>query len=117
MQTILGHAGEASDISIHYAAIKGNIEAVKQHIASGTDVNEKYTDWGNSAPLHSAANQGHKEIAELLIAAGTDVNANDDYGTTPLDQVTTKEIAQLLIAKDADVNAKNKGGFMTIRFP
>ena len=33
---------EAPDISIHGAAEKGNIEAVKQHIAAGTDVNANY---------------------------------------------------------------------------
>ena len=32
---------EAPDISIHDAAERGNIEAVKQHIAAGTDVNTK----------------------------------------------------------------------------
>ena len=30
---------EAPDISIHEATYDGNIEAVKQHIAAGTDVN------------------------------------------------------------------------------
>ena len=30
---------EAPDISIHDAAQKGNIEAVKQHLAAGADVN------------------------------------------------------------------------------
>ena len=33
---------KAPDISIHDAAEKGNIEAVKQHIAAGTDVNANY---------------------------------------------------------------------------
>ena len=30
---------KAPDISIHYAANSGNIEAIKQHLAAGTDVN------------------------------------------------------------------------------
>ena len=30
---------KAPDISIHEAAEEGNIEAVKQHLAAGTDVN------------------------------------------------------------------------------
>ena len=104
---------EASDISIHYAAIKGNIEAVKQHIASGTDVNEKYTDWGNSAPLHSAAYGGHKEIAELLITNGANVNAKNDKGGTPLHEAAWeghKEIAELLIAAGADMNVLPQSG-------
>ncbi len=74
---------KAPDISIHEAAIDGNIEAVKQHLATGTDVNTKADDeW---TPLHEAAWHGHKEIVELLIAKGADVNATADTGATPLD--------------------------------
>ena len=35
---------EAPDISIHAAARQGKIEAVKQHLAAGEDVNEKNTN-------------------------------------------------------------------------
>ena len=72
---------KAPDISIHDAALEGNIEVVKQHLAAGTDVNAKDKPYGT--PLHSAAN---KEIAELLIANGADVNAKDVGGRTPLDR-------------------------------
>ena len=70
---------KAPDISIREAAKAGNIEAVKQHLSAGTDVN-----WKNKlgwTPLHSVAT---KETAELLIAEGADVNAKDMYGETPL---------------------------------
>ena len=66
--------------SIHRAAMNGNIEAVKQHLAAGTDVNAK--DVSKWTPLHYAAFYGHKVVAELLIAEGADVNAKDKcYGT------------------------------------
>ena len=55
------------------AVVAGNIEAVKQAIASGADVNAK--DVGGSAPLHLATSRGLKKIIELLIARGADVNA------------------------------------------
>ena len=74
--------GKAPDISIHQAAAKGNIEAVKQHIAAGTDVNAK--DWSKMTPLHQAALYNRKEIAELLIDNGADLNV-ESYGETPLD--------------------------------
>ena len=74
---------KAPDISIHYAADRGNIEAVKQHIAAGTDVNAK--DGGGWTPLHHAAVFGRKEIAELLIVKGADLNAKNEGGKTPLD--------------------------------
>jgi hypothetical protein len=74
---------KAPDISIHEAADRGNIEAVKQHIAAGTDVNAK--DGGGWTPLHHAAYGGHKEIFEILIANGAEVNAKMEDGDTPLD--------------------------------
>ena len=105
---------EAPDISIHDAAAAGDIDAVKQHIAAGADVNENVL----SAPLHAAALNGHKEIAELLIAKGADVDAKDALGNTPLYNTILfnaaldgyKEIAELLIQNSADVNAQDKNG-------
>jgi ankyrin repeat protein len=95
---------KATDISIHDAAIDGNIEAVKQHLADGVDVNAKDKD--GFTPLHDAVGWGHKEVVELFIAKGADVNAKDHDGVTPLHYVDNKEIAELLIAAGADVNAK-----------
>ena len=94
----VGCGKSAPDISIHDAARKENIEAVKQHLAAGTDVNAKDDSHGLT-PLHYAAEAGHKEIAELLIANGADVNAKDKYGRTPLDwavMLGKPEIADLL---------------------
>ena len=97
--------------SIHKAAGAGNIEAVKHHLATGTDVNAKKKDKFGLTPLHIAAIEGQKEIAELLIAKGADVNAKDDeWGTTPLHAAAPKEIVELLIAKGADVNAMDNDG-------
>ena len=103
---------KAPDISIHQAAYDGNIEAVKQHLAAGTDVNAKAD--GGVTPLHGAAAGGQNEIAELLIAEGADVNAKDENGSTPLHLAAWKghfETAELLITADADVNAKMKDGY------
>jgi len=65
-------------VSIHDAAEKGNIEAVKQHIAAGTDVNVKddALEW---TPLFMAAAWGHKEIAELLLANGARLISFEAY--------------------------------------
>ena len=51
--------GEPSDF--HKAAGAGNIEAVNQHLAAGTDVNAK-DDKGRTA-LRKAAWHGRKEVA------------------------------------------------------
>ena len=103
---------KAPDISINQAVFDGNIEAVKQHLAAGTDVNAK--DDNGWTPLHFAVYYGHKEIVELLIAKGADVNAKDNNGWTPLHFAAGrdhKEIVELLIAKGANVNAKDNNGW------
>ena len=78
---------KAPDISIREAVKTGNIEAVKQHLDAGADVNAK-GKYGR-APLHYAASRGLKKIIELLIARGADVNTKievgDYIGQTPLD--------------------------------
>ena len=87
---------KAPDISIHEAVGRGNIEAVKQHIAAGTDVNAKGYDgmnYGGMTPLHCAVEGGHKEIAELLIAKGADLNAKSDaYSVTPLHEAADGDL-------------------------
>jgi len=89
------------DISIREAVKTGNIEAVKQHLDAGADVNAK-GKYGRT-PLHYAATRGLKKIIELLIARGADVNTKievGDYkGQTPLDgaiQWNRTETADLL---------------------
>ena len=100
--------GCGPSVDIWEAARTGNIEAVKQHLAAGVDVNAK-NDRGWT-PLHRAAWGRHTEIVELLITNGADVNAKDDRGATPLHHAIDKEIVELLIAEGADVNAKDKRG-------
>ncbi len=69
---LVGCGPSTPDISIQEAAEEGNIEAVKQHLAAGTDVNE-YSIRENSA-LYLATLEGHFEIVELLLSNGADVN-------------------------------------------
>ena len=107
---LLGCGESAPDISIHEAAFDGNIEAVKQHLADGADVNAK--NKVGQTPLHLAVANDHKEIIELLIAKDADLNAKDVWEGTPLYEAASKahtEIAELLIANGADVNANIYG--------
>ena len=69
--------------SIHHAAKGGNIEAVKQHLNDGADIELKCVNCGGTVLGHAAIN-GHKELAELLIDSGAEVNAKNVRGTTPL---------------------------------
>ena len=85
---------KAPDISIHEAAKEGNIEAVKQHLDAGVDVNAK-NQLGRTS-LHAAAYRGHTVVVELLVANDADVNALSVNGKTPLDWADDKETADLL---------------------
>ena len=53
--------GCGPSMSIHDAALKGNIEAVKQHLAAGTDVNAK-ADMAPEVVLESC----HISVAECV---------------------------------------------------
>ena len=91
---LVGCGPSETDHALLDAAEKGNIEAVRQHLAAGADVNAK--NQNGSTPLHRAA---ITEIAELLITNGADVNAKDDDDTTPLDwtfEADHTEISDLL---------------------
>ena len=94
---LVGCGGESSHELLYHSIDDANIKAVEQHIATGADVNFKYSD--GTTPLYIAAYYGRKEIAELLIAEGTDVNAKDHIGVTPLDvaiNLKRSETADLL---------------------
>ena len=88
--------GCGPSVDIHEAAKTGNIEAVRQHLAAGVDVNAKNRH--GDSPLQFAALMGHKEIFELLIAKDGDVNAKCNVGWTPLHNAQGNEILELLIA-------------------
>ena len=96
-------------MSIHEGARNGNIEAVKQHLAAGTDVNAK-DEYSGYTSLHHAANHDLNEIAKLLIKKGANVNLKADFGYTPLMLATNTAIAELLIKNGANVNATHQYG-------
>ncbi|MGB0550949.1 MAG: ankyrin repeat domain-containing protein, partial [Limisphaerales bacterium] len=103
-------------MSIHEAALEGNIEVVKQHLAAGTDVNAKNE---GMTPLHWVAYKCNSEIIELLIAKGADVNVKCEAEYTPLhhavqDGVNFEKIVKLLIANGADVNVEDVEGQTTL---
>ena len=108
---LVGCGPSGAEKSLIDAAGSGNIEAVKQAIADGANVEVKNVF--SITPLHFASAKGHKEIVELLIAEGSDVNAKNVGGETPLDSAAYwghKEVAKLLISRGADVNAKDEDG-------
>ena len=104
---LVGCGPSAPDISIYEAARDGNIEAVKQQLAAGTDVNAK--DDSNITPLLWAIDKSHKEIVELLITKGADVNFKDIAGQTPLDWAESGKFTEIadLLRKHGGKNGNN----------
>jgi len=100
---------EEQTVDIWTAAAEGNIEAIKQHVSAGTDLNAKEPA-GGSTPLMVAALFGQTEAARLLIENGANLNARNNDGGTALHAAAffchTRTV-KLLLDKGADVNAKN----------
>jgi ankyrin repeat protein len=103
---------EAPEVDIHTAVLTGNQDALKQHIAAGTDINEK-DPFGGSSPLISAALFGKTAEAKILIDAGADINFQNNDGGTALHTAAffgRPEIVRLLLEKNADKTIINKFG-------
>jgi hypothetical protein len=97
------------------AAAEGNLDAVKQHVAAGTDLNQKDPNpsGAKATALGIAAALGHTEIAIALIEGGANMNQRDKDGSTPLISAAFlchTEIVQALLDKGADKNARNNSG-------
>jgi hypothetical protein len=99
-------------IDIHTAILTDNMEALKQHIAAGSDLNAK-EPMGGSSPLISATLFGKTEMAKVLINAKTNLNYQNNDGSTALHTAAffcRPEIVKLLLEKGADKTIKNKYG-------
>ena len=100
------------DVDIWKAAASGNIKAINQHTADGSDLNAK-EPVGGSTPLMVAALFGQTEAAKLLIQKGANVNIKNNDGSTALHLAAAFgliETVELLLAKGADVDARKDDG-------
>jgi len=92
--------------SIHYAAMYGNLPAVRAHLESGEDVNKRDPKFVRTA-LYHAAYCDRPVTLKALIEADADVNVPDVDGRTPLFIASSKNnlmIVMELIKAGADVN-------------
>ena len=104
--------GQKPKLAIQAAVISGNLEAVKQHIEAGTDLNEK-DPLSGSTPLISAATFDQSEITKALIDAGADLSIKNNDGSTALHTAAffcRTEIVQLLLDANADQTVRNNFG-------
>ena len=66
------------------------VQAAKQHLAGGADVNA--TNMVGETALHKSSAKGHREVVKLLIANGAKVNVQNRNGWTPLHHVTWRAV-------------------------
>jgi ankyrin repeat protein len=98
-------------VSLHTAAIQGNIGAIRQHIEAGSDLDKK--DMYGSTPLIIAATFDKTEVARALIEAGADMTITNNEGANPLHIAAflcRTEIVEALLDKGADKNLTNNSG-------
>ena len=103
---------EKPDIDINAAVMANNLEAIKDHIEAGTDINLKDPLTG-STPLISAVTFEKTEIAKTLIDGGADLTVKNNDGATPLHAAAffgRVELVQMLIDANADKTLRNNFG-------
>jgi len=90
-----------------------DLDAVKELIAAGADVNMQ-DDMMGYTPLILSVYNGHKEMAELLLSKGAALNQQEERtGYTPLMLALNSnnaELAKFLIDKGADFKIKSNDG-------
>ncbi len=98
-------------VDIHTATFLGNLDAVRQHINAGSDLNVK--DQYGSTPLIIATLFGKTDVAISLIEAGADLHITGNDGSTPLHTAAffcRTEVVKALLANGADKTLKNNYG-------
>lgn len=96
------------------AAIKGQMDLVKQLIARDADINKP--GW---TALHYAASSGQVEIMKLLLEKYAFIDAQSPNGTTPLMMAAmygSPESVKLLLDEGADPSMKNQQNMTAMDF-
>ncbi len=108
---VFGQDNPAPGVSLHMAALQGNLDAVRQHIKAGSDVNEK--DAFGSTPLIIAATFDKTEVARALIEAGADLDIRNNDGATALHAAAflcRSEIVEALLDGGANKYMRDNDG-------
>jgi len=105
---IMGLMVSTSYVSpMHLAVSNNDLEAVRDLIAKGANVNEKDENYSSITPLFIAVENGNTEMVETLLNFGARVNFKDQNKQTPLmsmDEDATPELVRLLIKHGAKIN-------------
>ncbi len=108
VETTVSSSVEEPTIDLLTAVIDDDLEAVKQHIAYGSDLNVQDGTFSNT-PLNFAGIYGLTDIANALIDAGADLNLINDDNFTPLCNAAAwghTSVVTILLDAGADLSAK-----------
>lgn len=67
-------------LKLMYLANEGDLDGIKELLASGADVN--FRDIDDRTALHVAACQGYVDVTKLLLEKGAKVDLKDRWGGT-----------------------------------
>jgi len=102
---------------IFEAIRKSDMEAVREFIYMGTDVNARDRDgW---ATLHRIIESCNKELTDVLISRGADINAKTNFGWTPLHLAVIydqDDISESLLIEGADIDAQDDDGWTPLHW-
>ena len=96
------------------AAKEGNINAIKQLVKDGANINAR--DEHKQTPLMYASFFGKPEACKTLITLGADVNAKDIQGETALFLAKNSKVVEVLMKNNADINAQDTRGRTPLMF-
>jgi len=112
LQAMSTSSNAVPEVSIHMAALQGDVVAIQQHIAAGTDLNKTEPSAG-STPMITASLFGKEKVVKALIYAGADVNFQNKEGSTALHTAAFfchPEIVHVLLDNGADKSIRNNAG-------
>ena len=100
-----------------FAVVVGDLAAIKEMLATGTDVNSVDEEYGTA--LSQAVSNGNREIVAVLINAGADVNKVSNGGHTALMSITgstTSDIIWTLMDAGAKTDLKDEDGGTALHY-
>lgn len=116
--TAIAQSDRAPDIDLWRAAAEGNIAAIEQHVAAGTDLNAREPLAGNT-PLILAAVYGQSDSVNALLTAGAELEVKNKEQITALYNAVlfgNPRITKSLVEKGADIHTTDKNGVPLIDF-